>query len=116
MKVEVRRVVREFEADLYRVPEPRFFRRKMGELERTAYAGGEARLKISFSGVGAPDGSLVEVLLGGEVIHQCNLEGGRYRIKLSTSQGHSIPEVAKGDVVEVRVDGEVVLRGRFRPD
>jgi hypothetical protein len=106
----------EYEADLYKVPTPWLFRREMGELERTSYEDGEERLKISFRGVDAPDGACVEVLIDGAAIAQVGVERGRGRLVLSSSEGAEVPEVKTGQEVEIRLLGQPVLAGVFKPD
>ncbi|MBN2147008.1 MAG: hypothetical protein JW726_06450, partial [Anaerolineales bacterium] len=65
-----RRVESEFEADLYKVPPPRFFlfRGSVGEAEVKRYSSGEARLEVKFYGLKVPDGTTVSVLIDGALV------------------------------------------------
>ncbi len=111
-----RRVLEEFEADLYKVPMPRFFRVEKGELERKKYADGEERLEIAFRGADAPDGAHVSVYIDGAPVCQIEVRRGRGRGQLSTMAGEAVPEVKAGQVAEVRYQERVLLRGTFQPD
>lgn len=111
-----RRIVEEFEADLVKVPEPRFLRVEKGELERKKYSDGEEKLEIRFHGVKGPEGGMARVLIEGESVCNVRLTGGRGRKELSTSNGDEVPQVSKGSVAEIEVQGDVVLRGVFKPD
>lgn len=44
------------------------------------------------------------------------LKNGRVNVKLSSNEGHSIPEMLDGNVAEVSYGGTVLLRGTFKPD
>lgn len=106
----------EYEADLYKVPRPWLFRREMGELERTSYADGEERLKISFRGVEAPDGASAEVVIDGAAVVEVRVERGRGRLILSSNEGVEVPDVKAGQEVEIHFLGKPVLAGVFKLD
>jgi hypothetical protein len=106
----------EYEADLYRVPKPRFFRFPKGEIEYKAFDDGERQLEIKFYGIKAPDGTTVELLVDGTPGLTVSLKNGRVNTKLSSSAGHSIPEMLDGNVAEISHEGTVLLRGTFKPD
>ena len=82
-----RRVLEEYEADLYRVPKPRFFlfRVPKGELELKKYDDGEKRLEIKFVDVKVPDGSAASVVIDGRVVCQVEVNRRRGRLDLSTA-------------------------------
>lgn len=111
-----RRIIEEYEADLYRVPTPKLFRRAMGELERKTFADGEELLEIGFHGIDVPDGSRVSVVIDGASVCNVEVERGRARLDLSSEDGHAVPAVGNGDVVEIQFEGQALLRGTFRPD
>lgn len=111
-----RRVLQEFEADLYKVPPPRFFRIEKGELERKSYSDGEERLEIGFFGVKAPDGSSVSVVIDGKAVCEIPISNGRGKLVLSSREGHQVPSVNAGYVAEIHYGGRPVLRGVFKHD
>lgn len=74
-----RRVTAEFDADLYKVPKPRFFRVEKGELERKTYADGEERLEVRFHGIDVPEGTRVSVVIDGERV--CEIAAARSRLR-----------------------------------
>lgn len=111
-----RRVVEEYEADLYKVPKPRFFRTEMGELERKTYADGEQNLDIRFRGVEVPDGESVAVVISGRSVCEIEVRSGRGRRELSSNNGDSVPTVQAGEVAEIQYAGQTLLRGTFLPD
>jgi hypothetical protein len=106
----------EFEADLYKVPLPRFWRMEKGELERKTYSDGEERLEIQFRGLPEPKDGMARVLIDGEPACDVPVCEGRARHLLSTETGEMVPKVASGSVVEIEYRGEVVLRGTFQRD
>lgn len=106
----------ELEADLYEVPMSHLDRREMGELERTSYSDGEERLKISFGGIDAPDGTLADVVVDGAKVAKLPVKRGMARVVLSSTDGARVPDFQKGQEVEIRVSGRAVLAGVFKPD
>jgi len=89
----------------------------MGELERKTYADGSERLKISFGGLKSiPSLARVSVVIDDTETCELPVEKGRARLDLRSEERASVPTVAVGQVVEIRLDGQVLLRGTFRPD
>jgi hypothetical protein len=111
-----RRKVEEFEADLYKVPLPRFWRIEKGELERKAYDDGEEKLEICFRGLPGPDGGLARVLINGEPVCEIQVREGQGRQVLSSTAGEAIPKVGSGSLAEIEYQGQIVLRGLFERD
>jgi hypothetical protein len=111
-----RRVVEEYEAELYKVPMPRIFRNEMGELERKTYDDGEELLEIVFRGAKVPDGSRVAVVVDGRHVCDVEVKRGRGRLELSSLRGQDIPRVSNGDIAEIQFGGQALLRGTFKPD
>lgn len=111
-----RRVVTEYEADLYKVPLPRFFRNSMGELEHKTFADGEVLLEVVFRGAKVPDGTMVSVVIDGKSICDVAVKRGRGRLDLSSLQGHELPSVSDGSIAEIQYVGQALLRGVFKPE
>lgn len=111
-----RRKIEEFEAGLYNVPLPRFWRLEKGEFERKAYDDGEEKLEICFRGLPKPDGGLARALINGELVCEIPVSGGGGQQVLSTNAGETVPKVGSGSLAEIEYHGQVVLRGLFKRD
>ncbi|MBN1148384.1 MAG: hypothetical protein JXA78_14085 [Anaerolineales bacterium] len=111
-----RRTLMEYEAHLYKVPLPRFFRVEKGEVEFKKYDDGESRLEIKFYGVKLPDGAAVSVTFDGNFVCQVQVQRGRGRLEASASSDQPVPDVTDGSVAEIQYNGQPLLRGVFRPD
>ena len=111
-----KRKLSEIEANLYKVPTPKFFRSPKGEVEYKDYDDGEKQLEAKFYGIKAPDGSMVELKLNGTSILNFSLKNGRINVKLSSNEGHQIPKMTVDDIVEIALNGTVMLQGKFLPD
>lgn len=111
-----RRKVEELEADLFRVPLPRFFRFEKGEVERKRFEDGTEELEVRFHGLRVPDGTTVILTIADREVCPVMVRGGRGRVDLSSSAGREVPSARSGDVVEVRSQGQALLRGTLRPD
>ena len=111
-----RRVVAEFEADLYQVPVPKLFKFPKGEVEFKEYSDGERKIEISLWGLKIEDGSMASLRLNGEEMCEVQIERGRGKLELTSKEIISITEVNNGDVLEVYNDGKVLLEGVFEPD
>jgi hypothetical protein len=115
-----RRKIAEYEADLYRIPkswwERLFLPKKGGEMEIKHYQDGEKRLEIDLHGLKVPDGARVSALIDGKVVREVELRRGYVRLRLSSAEGESIPEVSNGSAAEIQYLGEILLQGTFRFD
>ena len=111
-----RRTLEEYEADLYTVPLPRFFRVEKGEIEIKKYDDGETRLEIKFFGIKVPDGEAVPVTFDGQFVCQVQVQRGRGSLELSAAPGQPVPDVTDGSVAEIQYNGQALLRGVFKPD
>jgi hypothetical protein len=111
-----RNKIAEYEAHLYRVPRPKFFRFPKGEAEFKQFDDGERCLELVFYGIKAADGAEAQIRLNGEIALSTTLRRGRARLDLTTAKGHEVPHMGDGDLVEIVYDGEVALRGELRPD
>lgn len=105
----------ELEADLYKVPMPRFWRVEKGEIERTTYEDGEEKLEITFRLPGGVTGN-AQLQIAGDRVCEVEVVGGRARQVLSTTRGEVVPKAQPDDVVEIAFGGEILLAGVFRPD
>jgi hypothetical protein len=112
----VRRVVEEIEAELHKVPKPRFFNIEQGELELKTYEDGARKLDIFFRGIESPDGSVAQVLVDGDVLCELPLKRGCGQHEYNNENGDQVPELRVGQVVEVQYGGKVFLKGTFTPD
>jgi hypothetical protein len=106
----------EYEADLYKVPMPRSFRIPKGELESKEYPDGNRRLEIEFYGAGIPDGASASVVIDGRPVCEVEVYRRHGKLKLSSAEGATLPDVGNGSVGEIQYRGQPLLRGVFRPD
>jgi len=111
-----RRVVTEFEADLYQVPVPRLFKFPKGEAEFKEYSDGERKIEISLWDLKVQDGATASLRLNGEDMCEVQIVRGRGKLELSSKEITNIAEINNGDVLEVYTDGKVLLEGIFAPD
>ena len=111
-----RRVLVEFEADLYQVPVPKLFKFPKGEVEFKEYSDGERKLEISLWGLKLQNGCMASVYLNGEEIVEVQIQRGRGKLELSSKEASSVTEVNNGDILEICNNGKVLLEGTFKPD
>ena len=111
-----RRIVMEFEADLYQVPVPRLFKFPKGEVEFKEYSDGERKIEISLWDLKVQDGAIASLRLNGEEMCEVQIVRGRGKLELTSKEITNITEINNGDVLEVYTDGKVLLEGIFAPD
>lgn len=115
-----RRKIEEYEADLYKPGSSGwlglFMRSKGGEMEVKRYDDGEARMEIDLHGLKCPDGALVSALVDGREVQQVEIRRGYARVRLSSLQGATIPQVRAGSTAVIRYQDETLLEGSFKPD
>ncbi len=106
----------EYEATLYKVPLPRFFRFEMGEVEYKRHSNGEQRLQVKFYGVKVPDGASVALSIDGVAICEVVVHRGRGEAEFSRPVGEPATALGNDGVAEIQYNGQALLRGTFRPD
>jgi hypothetical protein len=107
----IRTVLEEFEAQLRSDVNPA----ARGKSERKRYGTGQERLTFRANGLDLPDGTPVDLVLRGTVIARCDTRAGRARVTFLSEHG-SVPVVAAGDPVALRVGDRTLLRGVFEPE
>jgi hypothetical protein len=73
-------------------------------------------MEIDLRGVKCPDGARVSAVIDGRLVREIEIQRGFARLRLSSAEGESIPEVRAGSTVEIRYMGEALLEGTFKPD
>ena len=111
-----RKVVEEYEADLFPVSMSELSGDKKGKLERKTYGDGEERLKIRLRKVDLDDGATVKVVIDGDAVCDIEVADGKGRAELSSKEGTTVPDVHEGSLVEVQYQYRPLLRGTFEPD
>ena len=111
----IRSVERELEAKLS-LTKGGFLSSKAGKLERKQYADGEERLKISLRNLKAQDGSVASVIVDGVEVARIEMNDGGGSLDNSSSVKGEIPDMDPGQLVEVKLGGEVVAQGELRLD
>jgi len=115
-KAKFRRIVEDFEADLFPTNLNDFARAGKGEVERELYADGSSELKLQFSRTNLPEGATVSLIINGTKTGDFEVSKGRVYKKINTQSGQTVPNVKEGDMAEVEYNGTVILSGSFYPD
>ena len=111
----IRRILEEHEAILFDAEKRGLLRPKRGKAERKRFGDGDEELSVRFRGVDLPDGSVVVVAIGPDVVGEAAVERKRGRLELSKDAGDDVPEVKTGGTIEIRHGSTALLRGEFRP-
>lgn len=115
-KTKFRRIVEDFEADLFPTNLNDFARAGKGEVERELYADGNSELKLQFNRTNLPEGATVSLIINGTKTGDFEVSKGRVYKKINTQSGQTVPNVKEGDMAEVEHDGTVILSGTFYLD
>lgn len=87
-----------------------------GKLERKAYAGSTNRLKIKLRGLGSRTNGVATIIIDGKDIVQISIESGSGNLDLESSGDGNIPNFEPGQIVEVSLDGSIILSGQLYED
>lgn len=91
--------------------------RKIGEIDYERYEDGGARLKIGLRGARLPDGARsVTILVNDAPVADFEVAGGSGYLRLETSRGDAVPDIAVEDTATVQAAGETIATGRFHRD
>ena len=86
------------------------------EVELEVFHAGNARMEIEIKHTGIPDGTPVEVVAGGMTIATVQPVGGFAKEYLEYAEHQVHPELAVGDLVEMRIAGQTCYSGTCRKD
>ena len=92
------------------------FSKPAGKVERKSYQDGGERLKVSARNIDAPEGSEATVLANGSEILRLALTSGVVRYDEERPAASALPALEAGQLIEVVVDGTVVLSGKLAVD
>ena len=87
-----------------------------GEVELEVFSAGNARAEFEIKHSSIPDGTLVDVIVGGNNIATLVIQSGRAKEYLTYSEGDNIPQAEIGDAAEMVINGQVCYRGTFYRD
>lgn len=107
----VRSVLQEFEAQIRATG--REHPKARGKSEWKRYGDQSERLKITAFGVDLPDGTPLEITVDGLTIGEMVLRGKDARYERESEKGEHVPRVEKGQVIEIKVRGQVILAGQY---
>ncbi len=62
-----------------------------------------------------PDGTTVAVVVGGRLVAEAEVEAGRMRLDMTSSDG-KVPEIQVGESIELQAGAVTHLIGKYRPD
>lgn len=115
-KSKIRRIVEDFEADLYPTMLNEFSQSGKGEIERELYEDGSSELKVQFSRTNIPDGDSVSLLINGTKTGDFEVSGGRVYKKINSQSGQNVPQIKAGDTANIEYNGTIILTGTFQLD
>ena len=104
----------ELEAKLHPVPECTYG--GVGEIELETWNDGTASLEASIKHAGIPQGTVIEFYWSGQQLASLNPAGGYGKTRVQYTEMQMPPQVQVGDEAEIRVGGQTLYRGQFRPD
>lgn len=106
--------IKDVEAKL--MPTPECVYGGIGEVEMEVFSAGNAKIECEIKHSGIPDGTQVDVVVGGNTIATLMMQGGRAKARLAFAEGDSIPQADIGDTAEMEINGQVCYRGTFCRD
>ena len=91
--------------------------KKFGEAVYLIHTRGHFSLKVTLnSNFNHPEGNKVYLLLNGEKIFEFTVNGEKTVVSLNTKEGHSIPSIRSGDLIEFSYRDRIFLNGIFKKD
>ena len=87
-----------------------------GEVELEAFSAGNTCVEAEIKYCGVPDGTPVDVTVGGNRIATLVVQGGRAKEYLKFSEHDNVPQAEVGDTAEMAINGQVCYRGTFYRD
>jgi hypothetical protein len=87
-----------------------------GKAEWKVYGDGTRQGRVSVSGLGLPDGEVLDLMVDERRIAHVTVQGNRARYRRETERGESVPEVDVEQVLRVISAGNVLLEGRFHAE
>ena len=114
LKTLVNIQIKDIEADVFPTPECIFGGK--GEVEFELFQNGNASIEFEVKRTTIPDGTVVEVLGGGNYIGELVVQGGRAKQCLKFEEGQSQPQLEIGDTAEMIIHGQVCYVGTFCQD
>jgi len=87
-----------------------------GEVELEVFSAGNAKAEFEIKHSSIPDGTLVDVVVGGNNVATLVVQGGRAKEFLTYAEGDNIPQAEIGDAAELEINGQVCYRGTFQRD
>ena len=113
--MSLRRVKQELEAKLTGGTSG-LFSKPSGKLERKSYANSAERLKVSLRDLEAPDGSTAIVTADGQEIARVPIQNGAGRLDHESRPPGGLPKLKPDQLIEVSVNGSLVLSGKLYLD
>lgn len=110
--MRIRNVKKELEAHLL-PPTTNADATSRGKAEWKEYQDGSRRMKISITGIGQDDGTLMDVVMEGGLIDQIPLERGKARFRRESELGEQVPTPGAGQILQIVSFGTILLEGQF---
>jgi hypothetical protein len=84
-----------------------------GKGEWKAYGDGSRQCKVSINNLKLPEGTQLQLTVNGRVIAMLTVERGSVRFRRETEKGELVPHVRANEVLQILLDGKVILEGSF---
>lgn len=91
-------------------------RKAAGKVERKSYGDSTERLRVSVKNLEVPDDATATVSANGAAIADFLIRGGSGRLDRESGNPGEIPGLQRGDLIEIIVDGNVILSGELYDD
>jgi hypothetical protein len=106
-----RSVLEEFEVKLQSSTAEASAARGKGEWK--VYEDGSRQCKVSINNLKLPEGTQLQLSVNGRVIATLTAERGSARFRRETENGELVPYVRANEVLQILLDGKVILEGSF---
>ena len=112
--LRIRSVSEELEVKLRPVADgTRLTASSRGKGEWKLYGDGSRQCKVSVTNLDLPDGTELQLQVTDRLIGEMIAERGIARFRRESERGESVPSVQANDVLQVLLQGKVILEGSF---
>jgi hypothetical protein len=109
--MRIRSVIEEFEVKLQASIAEASTARGKGEWK--VYEDGSRQCKVSVNNLKLPEGTQLQLTVNGRVITTLTVERGNARFRRETEKGELVPHVRANEILQILLDGKVILEGSF---
>ncbi len=84
-----------------------------GEVEYALWSSGRQKFEVELKGVA---GRQAKAFAHEECVATIDIKDGKAETRLDTKNGDELPNLAPGERIEIRQNGDVILEGVLQPD